>query len=107
MSRYTYIPPLPHTYSRIFHPLEKYLSMLNRGCRGKSFLMGDRKHRDDPKTYNEMMLDIDSKKGCELTFLTRYLLRISIWSSLWFSLLVIGDHKVCNNLGVGTFILVI
>ena len=44
--------------------------------------MGDGKHRDDPKTYYEMMFDIDFKKGCELAFLTGYLLKISIWSSL-------------------------
>ena len=62
MSQYKYIPPPPRTYSRISHPLERYLDMLNRGCRKKLFLIGDREHRDDLKTYNEAMLDIDSKK---------------------------------------------
>ena len=75
-------PPPPHTYSRISHPLERYLGMLNRGCREKLFLMKDKKYRDDPKTYNEVMLDIDSKKGCEIAFLTGYLLKIFIWSNL-------------------------
>ena len=40
------------------------------------------------------------KKECEIAFLSRDL-KISIWSSLWISLLVIGDHKVYKNLGVG------
>ena len=42
------------------------------------------------------------KKGCEIAFLRRDLLKISIWNSLWISLLVIGDHKAYNNLRVGT-----
>ena len=66
--------------------------------------MKNRKHRDDLKIDNEVILDIDFKKGCELAFLNGYLLKISIWSSLWISLLVIEDHKVCNNLGVRTLI---
>ena len=49
MSQYTYIPPPPYIYSSISHPLERYLGMLDRGCREKLFLMGDRKHRDDLK----------------------------------------------------------
>ena len=62
------------------------------------------KHRDDPKTYNEAMWDIDSKKGCVIAFLSRDLFKIFICNSLWISLLVIENHKVYNNLGVGTFI---
>ena len=69
--------------------------------------MRDRKHKDDLKIYNKVMLIIDSKKGYEIAFLTRYLLKIFIWSSLWISLLVIEDHKVYNTLGVGTVILMI
>ena len=61
MSKYIYIPP-PRTHSRIFHPLERYLDMLSKKYRQKLFLMGDREQRDDPKTYNKVMLDIDFKK---------------------------------------------
>ena len=66
--------------------------------------MGDRKYKDDPRIYNEGMWDIDSKKKSEIAFLNRDLLKISIWNSLWISLLVIGNHKDHNTLGVGTFI---
>ena len=45
-----------------FIPLERYLDMLNRGCR-KVFLMKNREYRDDPKAYNETMLGINSENG--------------------------------------------
>ena len=43
-------------------------------------------------------------KGCKIAFLRRDLSKIFVWNSLWISLLVIGDHKVYNNLGVGIVI---
>ena len=55
-------PPPPRRYSRIFHSFERYLGLLNKEYREKLFLMEDREHRDNLKIYNEMMLDIDSKK---------------------------------------------
>ena len=34
----------------------------------KIFLIGDREHRDDFKTYNETMVDTNSKNGCVDSF---------------------------------------
>ena len=44
------------------------------------------------------------RKRCEIAFLRRDLLKIYVWNSLWILLLVIGDHKVYNNLRVGIVI---
>ena len=57
-----------------------------------------------PKPTTRRCKTSTPKKECELAFLTGYLSKIFVWNSLWISLLVIGDHKDHNTLGVGIFI---
>ena len=54
------LPP-PHRSSRIFCPLERYLSILTEDVE-KIFLVGDKDHKNGPKIYDEMMSNIDSEK---------------------------------------------
>ena len=58
------VPPLPCRSSRIFYLPERYLGILTEDLE-KAFLMGDRDIRNDPKTNDEVMLDIDSEKWME------------------------------------------
>ena len=55
------IPFPPQRSSRVFHPLERYLDILPEDLE-EAFLVGDRDIRNNLKTYNEAMLDIDFKK---------------------------------------------
>ena len=55
------VPPPSCRSSRIFHPLERYLGILTKDLK-EAFLVGDRDIRNDPKTYDEAKLDVDSKK---------------------------------------------
>ena len=57
------LPP-PHRSSRISHPPKRYLGILIENLE-KVFLVGDRNIRNDPKTYDEAMLDVDSEKWME------------------------------------------
>ena len=54
-------PIPPRRSSRITHPSERYMDMLEEDVE-KIFIMDDIDHVDDPKTYDEAMLDIDSEK---------------------------------------------
>ena len=58
------VPP-PRRSSRIFHPLKRYLGILIENLE-EVFLVRDRDIRNDPKTYDEVMLDIDSEKWIEV-----------------------------------------
>ena len=58
------LPPSPHRTKRIFHPLERCLGTISEKVE-KIFLIGNGVHGDDPKTYNEAISDIDSKKWLE------------------------------------------
>ena len=55
------VPPPPRRSSRISYPLERYLAMLKEDIK-KIFFVGDKDHRDDLKTYDEAMADIDFEK---------------------------------------------
>ena len=55
------VPPPPHRLSRIFHPPKKYLDTLTEDIK-EAFLVSDRDIRNDPKIYDEVMLDVDSEK---------------------------------------------
>ena len=94
MSQYTYISLPTRTNSRIFNPLERYLGMLNRGCRESHFSWEMGSIEMIPEPTMRRCTTSTPRKRCEIIFLSRDLLKISIWSSLWISLLVIGDHKV-------------
>ena len=102
-----YIPPPSHTHSRIFNFLERYLGMLNRGCKENYFSWEMENIEMVPKPTTRWYLILTPRKRCELAFLTGYLLKIFIWNSLWISLLMIGDHKVYNTLRIGIVILMI
>ena len=54
-------PIPPRRSSRISHPSERYMGMLEDDIE-EIFLMGDMDHVDDPKTDDEAMLDIDFEK---------------------------------------------
>ena len=54
-------PLSPHRSSRVSHPLKRYLDILTENLE-EAFFVRDRNIRNDPKTYDEAMLDIDSKK---------------------------------------------
>ena len=58
------IHPPPRRSSRISHPPERYLDILIEVLE-EAFLIGDRDIRNDLKTYNEAMLDVDSEKWME------------------------------------------
>ena len=55
------IPPPSHRSSRIFHLSKWYLGILIEDLE-EVFFMKDRDIRNDSKTYDEAMLDIDSEK---------------------------------------------
>ena len=78
--------------------------MLDRRCKESSFSWKKKSIEMIPEPTTRRCKTSTPRKGCEITFLRRDLLKISIWNSLWILLLMIGDHKVCNILGVGTFI---
>ena len=58
------IPPPPRKSSKISYPLERYLGILLEDLE-KAFFVRDRDIRNDPKTYDEAMLDINSEKWIE------------------------------------------
>ena len=60
------VPPSSHRSSRISRPPKRYLDILIEDLE-KAFLVGDKDIRNDPKTYDEAMLDIDSEKWMEAT----------------------------------------
>ena len=51
----------PYRSSRIFRPPERYLDILTEDLE-EVFFMEDRDIRNDPKIYDEAMLDVDSEK---------------------------------------------
>ena len=51
----------PRRSNKIIRPLETYMDMLEEDIE-KIFLMGDMDHINDPKIYDEAMLDIDFEK---------------------------------------------
>ena len=59
------IPPPPHRISTVSHPPERYLGILTKDLE-EVFLMEDRDIRNNLKTYDEAMLDIDFEKLMEL-----------------------------------------
>ena len=59
------IPPLPRKSSRVSHPPKRYLAILTEDLE-KAFFVRDRDIRNDFKTYNEAMLDVDSEKWMEV-----------------------------------------
>ena len=58
------LAPPPRRSERVFHPPERYLGIISEEVE-KIFLVGSGAHGDDPKTYNEVISDIDSKKRLE------------------------------------------
>ena len=57
--------PSPHKSSRISHPPKKYLGILTEDLE-EAFLVGDRDIRNDPKIYDEVILDVDSEKWMDV-----------------------------------------
>ena len=55
------LPPPPCRSKRIFHLPESYLGTISKKVE-EIFLVGNGVHGDDPKIYDKMILDIDSKK---------------------------------------------
>ena len=55
------VPPPPYRSSRVSHPPERYLDILTENLE-KTFLMGDKDIRNNPKTYEEAVLDVDFEK---------------------------------------------
>ena len=63
------LSPPPRRSKRIFHPPERYLDTISEKVEKKvekMFLIGNGVRGDDPKIYNEVILDIDSEKWLEL-----------------------------------------
>ena len=58
------LPPPPRRLKRVFRPPERYLGIISEEVE-KMFLIGNGAHGDDPKTYNEVISDIDSEKWLE------------------------------------------
>ena len=58
------IPPPPRRSNRISRPTERYLGILTENLE-EAFLVRDRDIRNDPKTYDEAILDVDSEKWME------------------------------------------
>ena len=58
------LPPPPHRSKRVFHPPERYLGTILEDIE-EMFLIGNGVHGDDPKTYDEVILDIDFEKWLE------------------------------------------
>ena len=54
-------PIPPRRSTRISHPPERYMGMLEEDVE-KIFLIDDMDHVDDPKIYDEAMSDIESEK---------------------------------------------
>ena len=54
-------PRTSYRSSRISYPPEIYLGILTEDLE-EAFLIGDRDIKNDPKTYDEVMLDVDSEK---------------------------------------------
>ena len=59
------VPPPLRRSSRISHPSEMYLGILTEDLE-EAFLVGYKDIRNDLKTYNEIILDIDSEKWMEV-----------------------------------------
>ena len=55
------VPPPPHGSSRISCPPKRYLSILIEDLE-EAFFIEDRDIRNDPKIYDETMLDVDFEK---------------------------------------------
>ena len=55
------VPPSPRRSCRVSYPPKKYLGILTEDLE-EAFLVGDRDIKNDPKTYDEAMLDVNSKK---------------------------------------------
>ena len=55
------LSPPTHRINRIFHPSERYLGTISENVE-EIFLIENRVHGDDPKTYDEMILDANSEK---------------------------------------------
>ena len=51
----------PQRLGRFSHPFERYLGVFQEKIE-EVFLVGDKDHMDDPRTYDEAISDIDSKK---------------------------------------------
>ena len=58
------VPPPSHWSSRVSHHSKRYLGIFAEDLE-KVFFMGDRDIRNDPKTYNEVILDVDSERWME------------------------------------------
>ena len=54
-------PSPPRKSSRVFCPPERYLGIVTEDVK-KMFLTKNGVHDDDPKIYNEVILDIDFEK---------------------------------------------
>ena len=57
---HTFLTP-PHKSSRVFYPFERYLGITSKDVE-KIFSTKNRIHGDDPKTYNEVISDINFEK---------------------------------------------
>ena len=55
------VPSLPRRSSKIFYSSERYLGILTEDLE-EAFIMRDRDIKNDPKTYAEVMLDVDFEK---------------------------------------------
>ena len=55
------ISPSPDKSNRISHPSKRYLGILTEDLE-EAFLVGDRDIKNNPKIYDEAMLDVDSEK---------------------------------------------
>ena len=59
------VSPSPHRSNRISYPHERYLGIHTEYLE-KAFFMEDRGIMNDPKIYDEVMLDVDSEKWMEV-----------------------------------------
>ena len=71
------IPPPSHRSSRVFHPPERYLDILTEDLE-EAFLIGDRDIRNDPKTYDEVMLCWNLYVGTCMCILKFYFLNTTV-----------------------------
>ena len=58
------LPPPPRRSERVSRPPERYLGIISEDIE-EMFLVGNGAHGDDPKTYNEVISNIDSEKWLE------------------------------------------
>ena len=58
------VPPPSHRSSRVSCSPERYLGIFTENLE-ETFFVGDRDIRNDSKTYDEIILDIDSEKWME------------------------------------------